>query len=128
MFTDSGLLGEMESSMDAVSSFARRRKEQHREESLHLLMVVRDGGPCAVLSSPVPGMLLQVLEIVGAGFGADALALVLESVVPLVELSPLTGRAWVPGEMEQVWLEHDGVAKCWVSEALVVLLCFRDQR
>lgn len=112
----------------AVTSIVKRRKEQLRERSTHMLVVVRDSKPCAVLSSADPSQLLRAAGVAGAGFGADALALVLEAVVPRVPENPLTGLPWARGEAEQVCREHDGAVKGWVAEALMVLVGFRDQR
>ncbi|MFT4125641.1 MAG: hypothetical protein QM662_05365 [Gordonia sp. (in: high G+C Gram-positive bacteria)] len=106
---------------------ARRRKEESAAagEQRHGLLAVRDGTPLAWVDHTEVNALLGAADVVASGYGADALAVVLEAVLPLVETNPLTGENWRPGEADDVWREHDGAERGWVSECLVIELMTR---
>ncbi len=110
---------------EALRAYARNRKEHLLDEADHLLLVLRDGTPVAALSSGALDPLLRLAGTAASGYGAQALALVVEGVVPLVAVNPLTGEAWQRGEAEQVWLEHDGVAQGWVAETQILAVAER---
>lgn len=90
-----------------VWDFARSRKERLGDEATHFLAVVRDGRVVAELSGDLD-VLLKAGGLTGSGYGADALGIVIEGVMPLVPENPLTGRAWERGEAEAVWLNDEG--------------------
>jgi hypothetical protein len=106
----------------AILDYARDRKEKLLTEADHLLLVIRGNDPVAALNSGNLNELLGVAKIAAAGYGADALALVIESVVPLIEVNPLTNRPWEPGEAESSWQEQGGVEKGWVAEAQLIVV------
>lgn len=110
----------------AVESLAKRQKEQSPEESLSFLAAVRAGRVVALLAHPDPNTLLRNAAMAGAAYGADALAIVLEGVIPLVPANPVTGEPWGRGEAETVWFEHDGVARGWVTETILISVGGRD--
>lgn len=80
----------------------------------------------ARLAHPDPNTLLRNAAMAGAAYGAEALAVVLEGVIPLVPTNPVTGEPWGRGEAETAWLEHDGVARGWVTETLLISVGGRD--
>lgn len=110
---------------EAVRSYARERKQRLLAEADHLLLVVREGTPVAGVNSGDLNLLLSVAGRAATLYGADALAVVVEGVFPIVETNPVTGSSWERGEAERLWLEHDGVEKGWVSEAQIVAVAFR---
>ncbi|MBX3089881.1 MAG: hypothetical protein KF772_04780 [Cryobacterium sp.] len=57
--------------------------------------------------------------VVGAAYGAEALAIAVEGLVPIVPKNPVTGEDWQSGEAERAWLEQDGVSKNWVREVMI---------
>ena len=111
--------------LQLVCAVARARKEA-AEEQRHGLVVVRDGRVVAWIDHTEMGDLLGVVPMAAGGYGADALAVVLEAVFPLVPANPVTGEEWRRGEADELWREHDGAAKGWVSECLVVEFLGRD--
>lgn len=84
------------------------------------LLVHREGRVVAVLTAADPSALLRAAGTAGVGYGAEALTLVLEGVVPLVPVHPGTGEPWRPGETEDYWRAHPAEAGTVVSEVLVV--------
>ncbi len=110
---------------EAVSSYARGRKRRLLAEADHLLLVVREGKLVAGVNAGDLNLLLGAAGKAAALYGAEALAVVVEGVFPIVETNPVTGNSWERGEAERLWLEHDGVEKGWVSEAQIVAVTFR---
>lgn len=109
-----------------VRASARARKQRFLDEAGHLLLVIRDGRVVAALDSGDLNALLHLAETAGTGYGADALAVVIEGVVPLVDVNPLTGQPWQRGEAEEVWQEHDGVAQGYVTETQICVIAARS--
>lgn len=116
----------IESITDSVRKYARSRKERLLNATPHVLVVIRDGKLTAVLSCDDLGPLIRMAEIAGTSYGADALAIVIEGVVPLVDKNPVTGRIWERGEAEQLWLDGHGVDRGWVSETQIIAVALRD--
>lgn len=111
-----------QSTLDAVRSYTRARKARLLGTADHFLAVLRNERIVATASSPDIAPLLNIAEDLGAGCGADALALVTEGVFPLVPENPLTGTSWLRGEAESVWLHHDGADRGWVTEAVITVI------
>lgn len=112
--------------VNAARRFARRRKESLREESTHCLVVIREERPVVAIGSGELPTLLGMAETIAGVFAADALAVIVEGVLPLVDTNPISGAAWQRGEAEGLWLNHDGVAKGWVAEAQILSLAGRN--
>ncbi|WP_071289511.1 hypothetical protein [Mycolicibacterium llatzerense] len=91
-----------------------------------MLIVVRDGLPFAPLESPDVGRLLNMAATAARGYSAEALALVFEGVVPTEAPNPLTGQGWQRGEADDARRRHDGIARGWAHEALVVSIVTWD--
>lgn len=115
----------IETATATVCAFARGRKQQLLGDATHFLLIVRNERPVAVLECGDLNELLRLADTAAAGYGADAIAIVLEGVFPVVGMNPVTGRAWQRGEAEQLWLEHDGVEKGWVSESQFLAIALR---
>lgn len=109
----------------AVRAHARGRKEIAPDVSVHSLIVVRDGRPVAQLRSADVGAVLDNAGIAATGYRADALAVVIEGVMPLVDTNPITGQPWDSGEAEDVWQDHDGAARGWVTEVQIIATALR---
>jgi hypothetical protein len=109
-----------------VRAYARTRKGRLLGGTAHFLLATRGDKLVVALSSGDLNALLALAATAAAGYGADALALVVEGVLPLVGENPVTGRSWERGEAEHLWLNNDGVDKGWVSEAQITALAFRD--
>ena len=108
-----------------VWDYARSRKERLGDEATHFLAVVRDGRVIAELGGGLD-VLLKVGGLAGSGYGAGALGIVIEGVMPLVPENPLTGRAWERGEAEAVWLNDEGARRGWVTEVAMAAIGARD--
>lgn len=115
----------IESILGTVRAYARDRKSRFIAGDGHLLLAVRDGSPMAVLSCGELNVLLRFAGAVAAGYGADSLAVVIEGVVPMVGANPLTGNRWQAGEAEQLWREHEGAERGWVSETQILVVASR---
>lgn len=115
-----------ESVTEAVWEFAHKLKAQLHEETPHSIAVLRDGVVVAALSSTDLGRLLGLAGVARAGYGADALAAVVEGVMPIVPRNPVTGEPWQPGEAESLWLHDEGARLGWVSEVAMVVIAGRD--
>ncbi len=68
---------------------------------------------------------LAAAQVAAVGFGCDAVAVTTETFSAGVAVSPLTGKPWVPGEMQRVAEEHGGLDTGAVVEALVTLVVNR---
>ncbi|WP_156762101.1 hypothetical protein [Microbacterium karelineae] len=77
------------------------------------------------MSSEDLDTLLRTVRSAAAGYSADAIAVVIEGVFPVVETNPITGREWLRGEAEQVFVEHNGVDRGWVAEAQILAMADR---
>ncbi|GAA4758963.1 hypothetical protein ACFQNE_13815 [Gordonia phosphorivorans] len=108
-----------------VLAFAQWYKDQGGPPR-HVLVVIRDGEPAVWIDHTEVDDLLGEAGMVAYGYGADALAVVLEAVVPLVPVNPITGEEWESGEADDVFRQHDGVAQGCVTECQVVELQTRD--
>lgn len=86
----------------------RGRKRRLLAEADHLLLVVREGKLVAGVNAGDLNLLLGAAGKAAALY-AEALAVVVEGVFPIVETDPVTGNSWERGEAERLWLEHDGV-------------------
>lgn len=115
----------LETITTAVRAHARRRKELQPDMSVHSLLVVRDGRVFAQLRSGDAGAVLDAAGIAATGFRADALTVVLEGVMPLVDTNPVTGQPWESGEAEDAWRHHDGAAHGWVTETQILATALR---
>ncbi len=109
----------------AVRAYAQERKQRLLADADHLLLALRDGRTVAALSSGDLALLLRVARTAAAGYGADAMAVVVEGIFPLVDANPLTGQAWQRGDAEQLWLEHNGAEKGWVAETQILAVAHR---
>lgn len=96
-----------------------------------MVMVIRDGRMVAQI---IPGegdgaIVAKTARVAAASFGADELLLVNDTYMAdgPDRLNPVTGREWQHGDMEDLVHNHDGIAKGWVTEALMVLVTGRDQ-
>src|SRR5690606_16382286 len=103
----------------------RQRKGRYREETVPFMVAIREERVVAVLASPELGDLLRVAELAGMSYGADALALVFEGVLPVAPINPVTDAAWERGDAEQVWLDHDGGRRGWVTEIAITAIGLR---
>jgi hypothetical protein len=76
---------------------------------------------CAVFTPPDRDRMLAVARVSAAGFGADTLAVTMETYesVSATMLNPDTGQRWGPGEMATYYEKH-GRDNGAVSEALFV--------
>jgi hypothetical protein len=68
---------------------------------------------------------LNAAKATAVGFGCDALALTTETYQAGTPTSPLTGKRWVPGEMQRAADEHGALETGAVIEALVTLVVNR---
>ena len=109
----------------AVRSYARNSKGRLLDDTTPLLLAIRGNKLVAALNSRDVNALFGLAETAVAGYGADALALVTEGVVPMVRENPLTGRPWERGEAERLRLDNEGVDKGWVSEVQITTLAVR---
>lgn len=116
----------LETTTAAVRTHARSRKALAPEVSVHSLIVVRDGRVAVQLRSGDVGAVLDAAGIAAAGYRADALAVVVEGVMPLVDTNPVTGQPWESGEAEVVWRDHDGAAHGWVTETQILAMALRS--
>jgi hypothetical protein len=110
---------------DCVRAYSRGRKESLGADASHFLVIVRESRIIAVIACDEVGDILRVAHTAAAGYGADALALVLEGVFPTVPENPMTGHPWQQGEAQRAWRDHNGVAEGWVTEAAITTVATR---
>lgn len=121
-------MGDFEDLHAHALAFAHHRKASKLGDLTPELLILRNRLPAAVLHHGEIGELLGVAGTAARAYGADALALVFEGVLPLVPENPLTGAEWESGEAHEVWRDHDGVAQGWVSECQLVSMVTREMR
>lgn len=113
---------------NTATAFAHHYKEAALGEAIPVLLALRECRPVAYVTHPDVHALDRVNGLVAGGYVADALAYIYEATMPLVDFNPVTNAAWQPGETEDVWRHHDGVANGWVSEVQAVVFMTRDLR
>lgn len=70
--------------------------------------------------------MLSVASVAAYAFEADMLAVVHDTwFAHDPSKNPLTGNDWQPGDMQDLVDNHDGIAKGWVSDAILVVACNR---
>jgi hypothetical protein len=65
--------------------------------------------------------LLRTALCAAAGFAADTLAVRFETWFSESETNPVTGQPWEDGQMQEAAERHDGVARGFVSDSIMVL-------
>lgn len=65
-------------------------------------------------------MALQAVDFAAKGWGADVVAMLLETWQSTLDTNPVTGKPWGPREMTDLAENHDGVAKGWIRDAVSV--------
>jgi hypothetical protein len=115
--------------LQAVTALARDLREQTARRgrvtiSAHVL-AYRGLEPVAavVVAQHQRDRVLEAADIAARGFGADAIALVMDTWCATDDFalySPLTGQSWGPGEMQHAAEDHGAVEKGWLSDALLV--------
>lgn len=63
---------------------------------------------------------LTAVNLAAMGFGCDVIALTTDSWRATGRINPVTGKRWRKEEMQDVALNHDGIAKGWIVESLTV--------
>lgn len=112
--------------LDAVRAYAKQAKEQLLDDMPPILVILRDEQPVAVMRGGGVDSLLRLAAPAAAGYGADALGLVIEGVLPLVPTNPLTGHEWARGDADSVRTGHDGVERGWVAEMQLIATALRN--
>jgi hypothetical protein len=73
--------------------------------------------------------ILTTARVCAVGFDADVLGITFETYIADHKntdgINPVTGRRWGPNEMQDVAINHGGVEKGWVSEALTISVANR---
>lgn len=121
--------------VDATAATARRVKADHvrqvkgkrgRTDISTCIQAWRGDQIAAIIWSPPDrDRMLGLAHIAAIGFGADVLAVTMETYQALGDgqggkpINPTTGEQWGPGEMQQAAEEHDAVARGWITEALM---------
>ncbi len=121
-------MGDFEDLHAHALAFAHHRKVSKVGDLTPELLILCNRLPAAVLHHRGIGELLGAAGTAARVYGADALALVFEGVLPLVPVNALTGAEWESGEAAEVWRDHDGVAQGWVSECQLVSMVTREMR
>lgn len=113
--------------LDGAATVARRIKEDRArkadsdlptaliayrgtEQVAHVYPLVRQGRDAMVACA----------RVAARGFGLDVLAMVFETFIASSETNPITGQPWRSGELNEVAGQHQGVAKGWVTDTVMV--------
>ena len=111
--------------LDAAQQIKQRKVDEHQDnpDVPSTVITWRGGQLVAIAQSPHVSRddLLMLANVCSHGFSAEVLVLVQETYKSEVELNPLTGLKWAPGEMQHVAEHHDGLDQHWVTEALMVM-------
>lgn len=116
--------------LDAAQQIKERKVAEHQDNPDVPSTVITWRGDQLVAIAQSPHVsrddLLMLANICSMGFSAEVLVLVQETYKSEVELNPLTGLQWAPGELQDVAEHHDGLGQHWVTEALMVM-CYDRQ-
>lgn len=95
-----------------------------------MIIVVRGGLMIAQVLPPTGdgGTIQRIAQLCAEGFRADEILLVIDTYLATGHgtINPITGREYGPDEMADVAVNHDGLAKGWVTECLTVLAVSRE--
>lgn len=86
------------------------------------LLALRGENLVAIAQPPAINrdQMLQTAQMMATGFAPDLLVVVFETFHTTHRTNPFTGNEWQHGEMQTLIEEHDGRAKGWVDDALLV--------
>lgn len=95
-----------------------------------MIIAFRQG---TMICMAVPGegagrVIAATARAMASGFHADSIMITSDTYGANRLDNPLTGERWATGEMEDVALNHDGIAKGWVHEALILNVLAREGR
>jgi hypothetical protein len=87
------------------------------------------GRHCICMAIPGDGdgqRIASTARTMAVGFEADAVAISTDSYVSDHQQNPMTGQPWNYGAMELLADQHDGIARGWVKEALMIAVYRHD--
>lgn len=108
-----------------VRALARALKERSPGGMIPTLIATRVGQPVALAMHAQTNQLLSAAGTMAGGYGADALALISECVLPRVPLNPLTQKSWSNGDATEA-LSRGGAEEGWVAQCQVTMLASRS--
>lgn len=122
--------------LEEQAKWARQRKEDTVAEShdtdrpdVPPWLTGWRGDHPVISMMPVNGdrdIILHAAHIMTRAFGCDVVATNNETWMATdAANNPLTGKRWEHGEMEDVALNHDGLAKGWITEAMTLMVVNR---
>jgi hypothetical protein len=126
--------------LDVAVQSIRRHKEQRvadaaknaaavDEEALTALTAIevfRGHSPVSlILMPPNRDEQLAVARVAASAFSADVLSMSFETWTTHLRCNPITNRRWGRDEMQHVVVNHDGRAKGWVADLLLVCVVNR---
>jgi len=93
-----------------------------------MIMVMR-GGETVVNICPPTGdgqTIYQVAQIAADGYWADEILMVIDTYAAHELINPYTFQPWRRGEMEDLAVNHRGVERGWVRDAIMLLFVSRS--
>jgi hypothetical protein len=70
--------------------------------------------------------IMRIGQLAAEGYRADAMIVCMDTYTAGEMMNPYTMKPWVRGDMEYLATHHDGIARGWVRDALMVLFVRRD--
>lgn len=107
---------------------ARRAKEDQarkRDSDLPVSLFAYRGQDLVAMVWPTDGTrdkTLAAVRTVAVGFGADVLAMTMDTWQGTGRTNPLTGKSWGAGDLQDLVENHDGYGRGWVTDAVSVLV------
>ncbi len=107
-----------------VAKDAKDKLARKRDNNLSTMLVAYRGEEPVAHIFPEQQVnrdeMLKCALLAVRGFSADMLALIFETWQATDLINPVTGKRWGPREMQDAADNHDGVAKGWITDALMV--------
>lgn len=117
------MIDALESATDAIRGTKEHAVKTGQGDLLPTIVAYRGDQMVALIQGSAidRDQMLNLVYIAASGYEADVVATAFETWIAhnLAE-NPLTGRPWVPGDMQDLVENHDGRAKGWIVDALMI--------
>lgn len=119
------LTGILEDAVERVRTIKANRAKRYDDHNIPSTVLAFRGDDLIAQIWPERAVdrdaLLGCVLAAAVGFAADVLVTVHETWYATVLENPVTGKAWRAREMQDVAERHDGVARGWVTDAVMVV-------
>lgn len=113
----------MRAAINSVRMVKANKAAEMRDTNLATTILAHRGEVQVAMVSPYRmdrDTMLTAVDLSAHGFCADLMAIAYETYEANSLINPLTGRTWVDGDMQRLVDDHDGYARGWVRDAVMI--------